>query len=149
LRLFLYGTLQPAADTAMARWLRPRIREAQPASVPGRLFAIPARQGWYPALLPGRERCRGALVCVDLTRGDLARVARYEGGEYRRLALRVRTSGGLMQCSGFVWRGAALRDAVPIPGGDFLLWLEATRHVAYGAKAEIDPRARACHRAPP
>lgn len=133
MRLFLYGTLQPAADTAMARWLRPRIVAAEPATVPGRLFAIASAGGWYPALLPGSGDCRGTLVLADLGRADLARLDRYEGAEYRRMALRARAESGHATCSGYVWRLRLPAGAVPIADGDFLAWLKRTRRQSYGS----------------
>ncbi|MBB4857801.1 gamma-glutamylcyclotransferase (GGCT)/AIG2-like uncharacterized protein YtfP [Novosphingobium chloroacetimidivorans] len=135
MRLFLYGTLQPAAGTAMADWLRPRIVEAEPASVAGRLIAVPDPRGWYPALLPGAARCRGTLVRAELSRADVARLDRYEGTDYRRTTLRARAAGRMVTCSGYVWRSALPAGAVWMAGGDFLWWLAHERRRAFGSSS--------------
>jgi len=135
--LFLYGTLQPAAQTRMSRWLERRITHAQPASVPGRLVAIASRDGWFPALLPGRpfERCQGTLVSVRLAPGDLARLDRYEGREYRRVLARARLAHGhprgLVTASVYLWRAVLPARSPTIRGGDFLAWLERTGRQSY------------------
>jgi gamma-glutamylcyclotransferase (GGCT)/AIG2-like uncharacterized protein YtfP len=126
--LFLYGTLQPAADTRMSRWLAQRSGAAMAASAPGRLVALRSGDGWYPALVPGRagERCVGTLVRAVFGPGDLALLDRYEGREYRRGVLRVRTSAGSHAAGVYVWHGAPPVGAIAIPGGDFLAWLART-----------------------
>jgi gamma-glutamylcyclotransferase (GGCT)/AIG2-like uncharacterized protein YtfP len=137
LRLFLYGTLQPAADTPMARWLGLRIREDYAATLPGRLVAIASRNGWFPALVRGSpgERCRGTLVCVALGPGDLARLDRYEGREYRRVVVRPQVSGGQRSAASvYLWRRAAPLGAEAICGGDFLAWLERTGRPAFATR---------------
>jgi gamma-glutamylcyclotransferase (GGCT)/AIG2-like uncharacterized protein YtfP len=134
LRFFLYGTLQPAANTPMARWLAPRICEAHAAIVPGRLLAIAAGDGWFPALVRGSpdERCLGTLVRVVLEPGDLARLDRYEGREYRRSVMRPRVTGGAAAAASvYLWRGAAPRGSLAIRGGDFLAWLDRTGRRAF------------------
>ncbi|MEW9854808.1 gamma-glutamylcyclotransferase [Novosphingobium rhizovicinum] len=69
----------------MSRWLERHLSSWQSASVPGRLFAVRAPQGWYPALLPdtGSAPCKGVVCHAELGFGDLARLDRYEGAEYR------------------------------------------------------------------
>lgn len=134
LRLFLYGTLQPASDTPMARWLVTRIEDATAASMPGRLLAIPGAGGWFPALVPGgmRDRVRGTAVRVALGPGDLARLDHYEGREYRRTFARVRlASGSLLPAAVYRWHAAAPARSLPIPNGDFLTWLERTSRRAF------------------
>ena len=128
-RFFFYGTLLAASDTAMARWLGPRILETRRADVPGRLLAIPSPGGWYPALVAGRggERARGTLCTVTLGPGDLARLDRYEGREYRRETARARApTGGRLQAQLYRWRAPLPGGAEPIRGGDFLAWLAQT-----------------------
>jgi gamma-glutamylcyclotransferase (GGCT)/AIG2-like uncharacterized protein YtfP len=126
MRLFVYGTLRPGADTAMARWLGSRAHEARAATVPGRLIAIKGGTGWFPALVRGRpwERCHGTLIRVALEPGDLARLDRYEGPEYRREARRVHVVGGpAVAATVYRWRGAAPANSLAIPSGDFLSWI--------------------------
>lgn len=131
MRLFLYGTLLDAADTAMGRWLRERVTATVPATVPGVIHAIPSPQGWYPALLHGHGRVAGVIAQCDLERRDLARLDRYEGHEYRRKALRARSSAGTEAVQAWIWRGPLPDTAVTIGDGDFLGWLATTGNTAF------------------
>ncbi|MCT2399173.1 gamma-glutamylcyclotransferase family protein [Novosphingobium mangrovi (ex Huang et al. 2023)] len=133
-RLFVYGTLQPQASTRMGRWVGARLEHAQAATVPGRLFAIRGGNGWFPALVPAKSgaRVRGTLCDLVLAPGDLARLDRYEGREYRRMGLPVRTDDGTVrQAQVYLWR-IALPPASPVIGdGDFLDWLRRTRRASF------------------
>lgn len=134
--LFLYGTLQPGAGTAMARWVGERLVRAEPASVPGRLLAIRDGGRWYPALVPGQARVRGTLCVLALKPGDLAVLDRYEGREYRRVAMPVRTGDHRRaRAQIYFWRGRLPPGAREIVDGDFLGWLGRTRRTAYDALA--------------
>ena len=82
--LFVYGTLRPFVDIAMASWLRRVARYLGPAITPGRLYDL----GPYPGMTAARGR-REHVV------GDVYRVAsprvlrvldRYEAGPARRKA---------------------------------------------------------------
>lgn len=134
MRLFLYGTLQPLSATAMARWLAPRIATMQLATTHGRLAAIGGPSGWYPALVaPGTVAistgriCHGTLVTLRLTRCERVRLDRYEGRDYRLRAIAVQVERARTVAAGaYLWSGALPRGALPIPGGDFLAWLERT-----------------------
>lgn len=129
MRLFFYGTLRPDADTPMARWIAARLVRAEPGRAPGRLCAVPDARGWYPALVPGAGRVRGVLCDLRLMPGDLARLDAYEGREYRRLALPVRTDRGRIMAQAYGWRGG--RPGCVITGGDFLEWLGKVRGAPY------------------
>lgn len=136
MRLFVYGTLIGATQTPAARWLNARVRSVQPASVPGRLIAIPTPDGWFPALLPqSRSRVRGTCCTVALSRRDLARLDRYEGREYRRVTARALSEGALVTVMLYRWRGRVPRGARAIPGGDFLDWLGGRGLRAYGPRS--------------
>ncbi|PEQ12362.1 hypothetical protein B2G71_12775 [Novosphingobium sp. PC22D] len=135
--LFLYGTLQPAAGTRMARWLETMARDLRPARVPGRIVALRGGNGWFPALQPGSSgMVCGTLAELDLPPGALAKLDRYEGGEYRRRALRVRRGDGAA-CTAqvYVWTAPLPEGALPVAGGDFLRWLERS-----GRRAFTTPR---------
>lgn len=134
MRLFLYGTLMDRAETPIARWLADRVSEAEVASAPGRLIAVPSDHGWFPALLPGSGQVRGTLVRVALGPGELARLDRYEGREYRRATLRVRAGRGRVSAQAWIWRAPLPRGAEPIAGGDFLAWLAASRRAAFATR---------------
>jgi gamma-glutamylcyclotransferase (GGCT)/AIG2-like uncharacterized protein YtfP len=125
--LFVYGTLQPKLDTRMSRWLARFVIEEQPASVPGTLYAIAAGDHWYPALVPGIGRIDGTLVCLAFARGELARLDRFEGSEYRRGVVRAACRDGSRRTAqGYVWNGAPPPGARSIRSGDFSAWLAAT-----------------------
>lgn len=131
MRLFLYGTLQAASGTEMARWLHDRVSETTPASLPGTIHAVPSPQGWYPALLRGHGRVQGTLADCALARRDLIRLDRYEGHEYRRKAMRARGAGATVVAQAWIWRGPLPADAVAVAGGDFLSWLAQTGNRAF------------------
>lgn len=137
MHLFVYGTLLAAADTPMARWLASRLGEIVAAHVPGRLVAIPTPHGWYPALLPGRggQRVSGMVCETDFGPGDLVRLDRYEGREYVRRTLLVRTRDGRrLGAQVYRWRTALPADSRPIRHGDFLAWLKETRQQPFSAR---------------
>lgn len=128
MRLFLYGTLMGDAATPMARWLADRVRTAIPAVAPGRMIAIPSSSGWFPAMLPGTGQISGISAEIDLAPGDLARLDRYEGREYRRVAIRVRRrcdhAPNTATAQAYLWRATVPDRARTVPGGDFLAWLD-------------------------
>jgi len=131
---FFYGTLQPGCGTGMAEWLESRLGPCTKASAPGALHAVSERNGWYPALIRGRagQRVAGTLCEVRLGIGDLARLDRYEGHEYRRTVLPVITEqGGQMRALAYCWVGPLPKASVPIASGDFLGWLSATQRTAF------------------
>ncbi|KHK92352.1 gamma-glutamylcyclotransferase family protein [Novosphingobium malaysiense] len=133
-RLFVYGTLQPQAATRMGDWIAQRLVRCEPASAPGRLFAVRGGNGWFPALIPpsGQARVSGTLCWLDLEPGDLALLDRYEGREYRRVASPVRTASGLSEAGQlYLWRIALPDEAEAIAGGDFLAWLRRTGRRAF------------------
>lgn len=136
-RLFVYGTLQPHAGTRMAEWIAARLVHGVPAVAPGVLHAIDSADGWYPALLPakGSARVQGTFCEVRMAVGDLALLDRYEGAEYRRIAVPVRTASGRVLAQAYRWRVGMPDKAVRIAGGDFLDWLGAN-----GGKAFSLPR---------
>ncbi len=138
-RLFLYGTLLSAIDTPMARWLSPRLGEGREASVRGRLVAIPASGGYYPALLPAVDHRRVAGMVFDavLSPADWRMLDLYEGREYRREAVRVSVPGGQRRACCYCWTGSLPPAARPIRGGDFAEWLARHRLRAFGADQTV------------
>lgn len=139
LRLFVYGTLEPGGGTAMGEWIAERLVTAEAAVAPGRLHAVRAGRAWYPALVPGTPLVRGTLCELRLGPGDLARLDRYEGHEYRRIAARVRTeTRRRITAQLYFWRIALPSDAPAITGGDFPGWLRRNRLRAYGNRLRSD-----------
>ena len=147
---FFYGTLIDASDTPMARWLRPSLRSARPATMSGRLSAIRTSSGWYPALHPAPrwQRVRGLCCELDLAPRDIARLDRYEGREYRRLSGRARVGGSIVSVQYYGWRRGLPACAQTVPGGDFLGWLQRRRRRAYGSRTGLfGPQPNSLHRA--
>lgn len=134
LRLFVYGTLQPSGGTRMGRWIEQRLVSNEGASVPGRIFAVPGGNGWFPALVRAKssERVRGTLCDLALEAGEQALLDRYEGAEYRRMALPVLSdSGARFAAQLYLWRIPLPGNARPIPSGDFPRWLRDNRLGAF------------------
>ena len=134
LRLFVYGTLQPGAPTRMGHWVERRLLSSEAASVAGRILALRAGGGWFPALVQAKscKRVRGTLCEFALRPGELALLDRYEGIEYRRMSVPVRPDNGAAataQC--YLWRAALPPGARAIRSGDFLGWLRDNRLSAY------------------
>ncbi len=97
--LFVYGTLRD--ETLRARLLGRRVR-ALPARLRG--FAVRAvRDADYPALVPDRSGVVTGLLLTGLDAGDLARLDRYEGGEYRRVPVRAEVAGRLRPAWVYLW----------------------------------------------
>lgn len=139
MRLFVYGTLLGVSGTRMAGWLERRLVCAVPATVPGRIIAVRCGAGWYPALMPahGGRRVRGMLVTLALRPGDLALLDRYEGREYRRVAVRARTAKGMLfPAQAYRWRMAPPRGSIPIRNGDFIGWLALTGRRPFAARGD-------------
>lgn len=132
-RLFVYGTLQPQAATPMADWIARRLVRSEPATMRGRLYAVQGDCGWFPALVRARGGgAQGTLCTVRLTRDDMATLDRYEGSEYRRAVVPVRTlHGRRIMAQAYVWRVGLPADSPAIAGGDFLAWLDAGRRRAF------------------
>lgn len=133
-RFFLYGTLQPAARTRMGRWIEQRLVSSEAGSAPGRIVAVRGGNGWFPALVPAKSmrRVRGTVCELDLRPGELALLDRYEGAEYRRMAVPIRSDGGaIMAAQLYLWRVLPPDDARAIPSGDFLAWLRDNRLDAF------------------
>lgn len=106
----------------MARWVAARALRVEPAVAPGRLVALHDGGGWYPALVPGNGQVRGVVATLRLRPGERALLDRYEGREYRRRALVVRTPDDRRVVQAYVWRGRLPERAMAI-GPDFLDWL--------------------------
>lgn len=134
MQFFFYGTLLALAQTRMSRWMAPKIVHSAPATARGRLLAIPAGGGWYPAMLRGgTSRVVGTVCTLRLGTGDLARLDRYEGKNYRRAKIELTSrSNARKTAMTYLWNGALPAGARPVPEGDFLAWLEKTGKGAFG-----------------
>lgn len=121
-RLFVYGTLR-SGHAAHAR-VRAHVVDATPATVSGRVFALP--EG-YPGMLDGP----GGVVVGELLRlraidAVLTALDEYEGDEYRRVVRPAMVTGGALQAWCYVLVDAAsARRGVLVDSGDWLAWTRA------------------------
>lgn len=132
-RLFLYGTLQPQADTPMGDWVARRMVQDKAACVSGAIHAVCDRGGWYPALVPARgaQWVVGTLCDLSLRAGELAMLDRYEGDEYRRARIAAYDARGRAgRAMVYMWRAPMPHGAERIAGGNFLEWLKIARRTA-------------------
>jgi gamma-glutamylcyclotransferase (GGCT)/AIG2-like uncharacterized protein YtfP len=135
-RFFFYGTLVAGSENAIAEAAHGKLTPAGGATVPGRLFAIPDRGGWYPALVPGKGQVAGQLYDAksDFDDDDLARLDAYEGPAYRRQSVRAKEEGGAASiATAYIWRTRIPARAVLIESGDFAHWLAETGNKPFSA----------------
>lgn len=135
-RFFFYGTLLHGSENRVARRAHRALVSLGPARVRGRLYAIPDRRGWYPALVSGAGWVHGYLYAArrGFSPADLARLDAYEqcwpgnrmASQYWREAIMVRHGSG-RRFHAQVYRHVANlpRGATEITGGDFREWLKA------------------------
>ena len=64
MNFFFYGTLLDGSDNAAARAVHALLAPLGPATVAGRMAAVPDADGWYPALLPGDGLVHGRLFAA-------------------------------------------------------------------------------------
>jgi len=106
-----------------------RTLHATPATARGRLMALRWAGAWFPALLPAApgSRCRGTLLKAMLTPAELGLLDRYEGCEYRRVKIPVRSGkAGSRLVQAYLWCAPLPAAALPILDGDFLAWVTRT-----------------------
>ena len=135
LRFFFYGTLMAGSGNAVAGLVHARLSGGVAARARGRLYAIPDRQGWYPALLDGEGVVRGYFyeALAGFGAGDLAAMDRWEGAEYRRREIGVSLEDGReVAAQAYLWDGPLPEDAEAIPGGDFAAFLRLRGARAFG-----------------
>lgn len=122
--LFVYGTLRPNFDGAMAQRLRADARHIGPGVVTGRLYRIAD----YPGLVPGPEgQVIGDLFALHDPATTLAWLDDYEEcaahhpepHEYRREQRMVGTADGPVMAWAYIY-ARDITGLPPITGGDFL-----------------------------
>lgn len=108
-RLFAYGTLRDPD-------VRAAVLGRQPAAeARGRLHghvALTVIGDSYPVLVPRAGAATSGAILSGLSRADWLALDRYEGPGYRRLPVRVATSGGMFAAEAyFPTRGLKAGDA--------------------------------------
>ncbi len=137
-RFFFYGTLVAGSGNRVERAAHRALVPLGPATVQGRLFAIPDARGWYPALVPGEGRVAGRLygLSSSFSAALLARLDAYEecrpgarrASAYWRCPLLAARSGSacgarVVLAQAYVYDCRLPRTARPIEQGDFPAWL--------------------------
>lgn len=146
MRFFFYGTLIAGSGNPVAAAAHDRLRDCGPATVRGRLHALPDAEGWYPALVAGEDAVAGRLyeALSDFALGDLARLdawedydaAQPEASLYRRVPLLVSiTEGRREEAMAYLYNQPLPPGALVIDGGDFPAWLAAAGGKAFGSAA--------------
>ena len=141
---FFYGTLAQDHDNALTRAIRPLLIGGRRATVRGRLWAMRAAGGWYPALRRGRGTVWGRLYragpCFSTRHmrlldayedHDPRRPAR---SEYRRREVRVRVAGGgSVMAMAYIYNHPVHAGLRVIAGGDFAAFIVRHGLRAFGA----------------
>ena len=135
MRFFFYGTLSEGMDNPVIAAIRPKLGRARAATVAGKLYAIPERDGWYPALMAGDGVVEGFLYETGPAFGteDLALLDRYEAFdpadpeacEYVREPIAVRAGDWEGTAEAYRYAAALPPTARPIAEPSFAAFLAA------------------------
>lgn len=141
MRFFFYGTLIDGSPHPVARAAHAKLRGLGPATVRGRLHAIPDPAGWYPALLPGEGVVHGRSyeTTADFGPADLAALDRWEDFDPGRPAASLYRREGWTASGGaqsFAVQAYRFNQALPagarsIADGHFHAWLDRERLRAF------------------
>ena len=99
--LFVYGTLR---DPEICTRLLGRMPESAPALLHGHV-RLAVRGEPYPAIVPDGARTVDGLLLTGLSTAELVALDGYEGDEYRRIEVSVKTDAGLARAWVYVWAG--------------------------------------------
>jgi gamma-glutamylcyclotransferase (GGCT)/AIG2-like uncharacterized protein YtfP len=144
-QFFFYGTLLAGSGNAVEEAVHRKLRAVGPGVVSGRLYAIPDPEGWYPALLAGRQAVRGMIYAAgtDFRPGDLLRLDAYEdcrprdpkASLYLRKRIQVRgEEGRILVAEAYRYNRPLPKGARPIAHGDFTRWLRAFRCLPFSPR---------------
>jgi gamma-glutamylcyclotransferase (GGCT)/AIG2-like uncharacterized protein YtfP len=140
--LFVYGTLRPTCDAPWSHFLRQFTTHVGPALAPGKMLLIRANRHFqYPAFVPDSSGDGSSFIVGDVLQvkdgvhalksvgltpagengGTLMEcLDSYEGDEYKRTTITVKTVDGVpYTCGVYVWTASTEGHPV-IAGGDFL-----------------------------
>jgi gamma-glutamylcyclotransferase (GGCT)/AIG2-like uncharacterized protein YtfP len=92
---------------------------------------------FYGTLMAGLGMADAGLVPTRAAHAalaglDMAALDAYEGAEYRRQPVPVRTAAGMVDAQAYVWVAALPGDAKPILHGDFARYLRENGLRAFG-----------------
>lgn len=134
--LFFYGVLRPGLASGRMAELIALLGRANPATVAGRLYAVPDPRGHYPVMgaAGAGERVHGTILIPGprFGPGEMAELDAFEGfhpkdaarSDYLRRAL-VATLFDSSTCDAdaYRWNRPISADFIPIPHGDFARYL--------------------------
>ena len=129
--LFFYGTLIAGCGNRHERAAHQTLGPGGAGQVRGLLYALPDPGGWYPAMISGEGVVQGVVYPI-LPGLDLAALDAYEGAEYRREGVSVRTKQGVLRAQAYVWAGGLPAGAVRIANGDFIAHAQAHQWRLFG-----------------
>lgn len=127
MHLFFYGVLREGVGD----WpFLEGLGLGSPATTMGMLYAIPAGDKWYPALIPTQARYASAVHGTIHEAGtvDLDAIDAFEGSDYERCALPIDGWDGYGEtdAEAYVWIADIPAKAELIAHGDFVRWLAET-----------------------
>lgn len=135
-KFFFYDTLSHQAPNSVAASLHQKLNFIQPASAMGRLYAIPHRDGYYPALLADAAGypVQGNLYVASkaFTQANLNLLDRYEefhpddweSSEYLRQRLNIAVGGRkTVDADVYLYNAALPPEAIEIQGGCFVTFI--------------------------
>ena len=134
--LFFYGVLMPGLVSGRMAELVALLGAPRPASVSGRLYAVPDPRGHYPVMIAAddAERVNGAVLAPGpmFGCGELAELDAFEGfdptnpgaSDYVRGRFQATLADGLtLSADAYRWNRPVTADFIPIPHGDFARYL--------------------------
>lgn len=137
--LFFYGVLLPGLVSGRMAELVALLDPGCPATVGGRLYAVPDPRGHYPVLVPdpGAGRVKGRLhrPAMGFGEAELAEMDAFEGfvpgdparSDYLRCGVTAALADGRdVVCETYVWNRAIDPGFIPIGSGDFAAHLAAS-----------------------
>ena len=137
--LFFYGVLMPGLVSGRMAELVALLGPPRPATVSGRLYAVPDERGHYPVMIAaeGAGRVSGAVLAPGPLFGpaELAELDAFEGfypadptaSDYLRGRLPATLADGqTLATDAYRWNRPVAADFIPIPHGEFARYLAAS-----------------------
>ena len=144
-KFFFYGTLSHEMSNPVATTVHRKLSAGRPASVQGRLYAIPHSDGYYPALLEDADGypVYGNLYEAnqDFTYADLDLLDEYEefypddlrSSEYLRQSIPVTLAQGKgVDADVYLYNASLPPEAIEITSGCFAAFMDEHGFRAFG-----------------
>ena len=134
--LFFYGVLRPGLASGRMAGLIALLGQARPATVSGKLYAVPDPRGHYPVMVAAieGEQVHGTVLTPGSRFGivELAEFDAFEGFEpgnpdksdyLRRTLVATFPDGSTVDADAYRWNRTTRGDYIPIAHGDFARYL--------------------------